>query len=119
MRSRDGTLRVHWNDIRQEVWIADSPSGWLAAVNGDTGYAVVERHDIDHTHSYPGDASIIFYSSGPPRVGKAERAPAANSGGSVAARGAVCRGRGEQPHGGTGSQARTIALDTTWYPDAG
>jgi hypothetical protein len=62
----DGKLRVHWNDIMQEVWV-DSPSGWLAAVNGETGYTVVMRHAIDPFHPYPGDASIIFYSSGPPR----------------------------------------------------
>ena len=42
-RSADGTLRVHWNDIMQEVWI-DSPSGWLAAVDGMSGYTMVERH---------------------------------------------------------------------------
>jgi hypothetical protein len=66
----DGTLRVHWNDITQEVWI-DSPDGWLAAVDGSSGYTMVERHEIDPFHEYPGKASIIFYSSGPPRVRQA------------------------------------------------
>lgn len=61
----DGTLRVHWNDIMQEVWI-DSPQGWLAAVDGTSGYTMVERHRVDATATYPGKASIIFYSSGPP-----------------------------------------------------
>jgi hypothetical protein len=61
----DGTLRVHWNDIMQEVWI-DSPSGWLAAVDGMSGYTMVERHRIDPTAEYPSKATIIFYSSGPP-----------------------------------------------------
>ena len=51
----DGKLRVHWNDIMQEVWI-DCPSGWLAAVNGETGYTVVMRHKIDPTPAYPGEA---------------------------------------------------------------
>ncbi len=59
----DGSLRVHWNDIMQEVWI-DSPSGWLAAVDGSTGYTMVERHHVDPTAEYPGKATIIFYSSG-------------------------------------------------------
>jgi hypothetical protein len=30
----------------QEVWI-DSPLGWLAAVDGSTGYTMVERHRVD------------------------------------------------------------------------
>jgi hypothetical protein len=61
----DGTLRVHWNDIMQEVWI-DSPPGWLAAVDGMTGYTMVERHRVDPTAEYPSKATIIFYSSGEP-----------------------------------------------------
>jgi len=61
----DGNLRVHWNDIMQEVWI-DSPDGWLAAVDGTNGYTMVERHEIDPAHEYPSNATIIFYSSGPP-----------------------------------------------------
>jgi hypothetical protein len=59
----DGTLRVHWNNIMQEVWV-DSPLGWLAAVDGRTGYTMVERHHIDPTAQYPSKATIIFYSSG-------------------------------------------------------
>ena len=61
----DGMLRVHWNDIMQEVWI-DSPLGWLAAVDGTTGYTMVERHHIDPTAKYPSKATVIFYSSGEP-----------------------------------------------------
>jgi hypothetical protein len=59
----DGTLRVHWNNIEQEVWI-DSPVGWLAAVDGTTAYTMVERHHVDSTAGYPSKATIIFYSSG-------------------------------------------------------
>ncbi len=62
----DGTLRVHWNNIAQEVWI-DTPQGWLAAVDGTSGYTMVERHAIERTREYPGKATIIFYSSGAPR----------------------------------------------------
>jgi hypothetical protein len=61
----DGKLRVHWNDIVQEVWI-DSPPGWLAAVDGMSGYTMVERHHVDPTAEYPSKATIIFYSSGEP-----------------------------------------------------
>ncbi len=59
----DGDLRVHWNNISQEVWI-DSPAGWLASIDGSTGYTMVERHHIDPTAEYPGKATIIFYSAG-------------------------------------------------------
>jgi hypothetical protein len=59
----DGNLRVHWNNISQEVWI-DSPTGWLAEIDGSTGYAMVERHHIDPAMEYPGKATIIFYSAG-------------------------------------------------------
>jgi hypothetical protein len=59
----DGNLRVHWNNISQEVWI-DSPSGWLASIDGSTGYTMVERHHIDPAASYPGKATLIFYSAG-------------------------------------------------------
>ena len=58
---------MHWNNIMQEVWI-DSPSGWLAAVDGSTGYTMVERHRVDPTAVYPGKATIIFYSTGEPTL---------------------------------------------------
>ena len=61
----DGRLRAHWNDTMQEVWI-DSPPGWLAAVDGMSGYTMVERHHVDRTAEYPSKATIIFYSSGEP-----------------------------------------------------
>jgi hypothetical protein len=105
----DGKLRVHWNDIMQEVWV-DSPSGWLAAVNGETGYTVVMRHKIDPFHQYPGDASIIFYSSGPPRRrhNQNQAEPSHREGPFVEAEmnsPSVELGPGE-----------SYAMDTTWYP---
>lgn len=104
----DGTLRVHWNDIMQEVWI-DSPTGWLAAVDGSTGYTMVERHHVDPTAVYPGKATIIFYSSGEP-----ERSPAT--------------GQNAEPREGPFMEAEmnspmvelapgeSYAMDTQWYP---
>ncbi|HTZ74746.1 MAG TPA: hypothetical protein VMB47_12555 [Candidatus Aquilonibacter sp.] len=67
----DGNLRVHWNDISQEVWI-DSATGWLAMVDGTSGYTMVERHQIDPTAEYPGKATIIFYSAGARRPRRAQ-----------------------------------------------
>lgn len=103
---KDGTLRVHWNDIVQEVWI-DSPSGWLAAVNGDTGYTVVERHAIDPNREYPGKASIIFYSSGEP-CARRGRKPGPREGPFV-------EGEVNSPMV-TLDPGETYAMDTTWYP---
>ena len=104
-----GMFRVHWNNIMQEVWI-DSQSGWLAAVDGSTGYAMVERHRIDPTAVYPGNASIIFYSS---RVNR-HHPPAA--------------GQKAEPSEGPFMEAEmnspmvelapgeSYAMDTQWYP---
>jgi hypothetical protein len=72
---RDGNLWVHWNNISQEVWI-DSPSGWLASIDGSSNYTMVERHHIDPTATYPGSATLIFYSAG----GRTPRPPQMQSG---------------------------------------
>ena len=105
---KDGTFRVHWNNIMQEVWI-DSPSGWLAAVDGSTRYTMVERHRIDPTAVYPGKATIIFYSTG-------EDTPPAP------------KGQGTEPREGPFVEAEmngpmvelapgeSYAMDTQWYP---
>jgi hypothetical protein len=110
---KDKMLRVHWNDIVQEVWI-DSPTGWLAAVNGESGYTVVERHDLDPLHEYPSKASIIFYSSGEPR-----RSPHSTSPGQA---------QPVEPREGPFVEAEvnspmvqlkpgeSYAMDTSWYP---
>jgi hypothetical protein len=105
---QNGTFRVHWNNIMQEVWI-DSPSGWLAAVDGSTGYTMVERHRIDPSAVYPGKGSIIFYSTGeptPPPV----------------------KGQNTEPREGPFMEAEmnspmiklapgeSYAMDTQWYP---
>ena len=105
---QEGTFRVHWNNIMQEVWI-DSQSGWLAAVDGSTGYTMVERHRIDPTAMYPGKASIIFYSTGEPTPTPA-------------------KGQTTEPREGPFVEAEmnspmvdlapgeTYAMDTQWYP---
>jgi hypothetical protein len=108
---KDGTLRVHWNDIMEEVWI-DSPSGWLAAVNGETAYTVVMRHDIDHAHAYPGDASIIFYSSGPPRRRGGNSSTSANQ--SSQREGPFMEAEVNSPMVEL-KPGETYALDTSWY----
>lgn len=105
---REGTLRVHWNNIMQEVWI-DSHTGWLAAVDGSTGYTMLERHHVDPTAVYPGKATIIFYSSGEPTPSPAT-------------------GQNAEPREGPFVEAEmnspmvelapgeSYAMDTQWYP---
>ena len=72
---RDGLFRLHWNGMGGEVWI-DSPGGWAAAVDGSTGYTVVERIRYDPTANYPDKATILFFTTGQRNRPSAAPAPA-------------------------------------------
>ena len=104
----DGAFRVHWNNTMQEVWI-DSPSGWLAAVDGSAGYTMVERHRVDPTAVYPGKASIIFYSTGEPT-------PAPPTGQKTELReGPFMEAEMNSPMVEL-APGQSYAMDTQWYP---
>jgi hypothetical protein len=60
----NGLFAVHYVALAAELWI-DSSDGWLAVVDGDIRYAMVERFRYDDTKSYPGKASVIFWTNGP------------------------------------------------------
>jgi hypothetical protein len=60
----DGLFTVHYVHMAAELWL-DSIEGWLAVVDGNTHYAMVERFDYDQTKPYPGKASVIFWTNGP------------------------------------------------------
>jgi hypothetical protein len=62
-RVRDGLFQLHWAYLQNEVWL-DSPAGWLAVVDGDSGFAMVERFQHRPGAEYPGKASLIFYKNG-------------------------------------------------------
>jgi hypothetical protein len=114
----DGTLRVHWNNISQEVWI-DTPTGWLAAVDGTSGYTMVERHQIDPAREYPGKATIIVYSSGAPRrrtppPGSPTPTPAQNQNAGQR-EGPFMEAEVNSPMVEL-APGESYALDTTWYP---
>jgi hypothetical protein len=47
-----------------ELWL-DSTAGWLAVVDGSSKYAMVERFHFEPARTYPGKASIIFWTNGP------------------------------------------------------
>lgn len=60
----DGLFRLHWMYFSNEAWI-DSPGGWLAVADGESGYGMIERFHFDPAASYPGKATVIFYKNGP------------------------------------------------------
>jgi hypothetical protein len=60
---KNGLFALHWLYFEREVWL-DSPSGWLAVVDGAAHYAMVERFPHPEAE-YPGNATVIFYTNGP------------------------------------------------------
>jgi hypothetical protein len=60
----NGLFAVHYKPLAAELWL-DSKDGWLATVDGDSRYAMVERFRYDETKPYPGKASVIFWTNGP------------------------------------------------------
>jgi hypothetical protein len=127
---KDGLFRVQWNNTEGEVWV-DDPGGWLAVVDGITGYTMVERTHYDARAEYPGQATMIFYTTGQHRRHK----------GNGTATGAVAPTssdeNGSTPPQSSATLARppiyymeaevnspmvelapgeTYAMDTTWYP---
>jgi hypothetical protein len=60
----DGLFAVHYVHMAAELWL-DSTEGWLAVVDGGSRYAMVERFQYEASKSYPGKASVIFWTNGP------------------------------------------------------
>ena len=60
----DGLFTVHYVHMAAELWL-DSTAGWLAVVDGGSRYAMVERFDYEESKTYPGKASVIFWTNGP------------------------------------------------------
>jgi hypothetical protein len=61
---KDGLFRLHWRDLQNEVWL-DSQAGWIAVVDGTSGYAMIEEFKYFPHATYPGKATVIFYKNGP------------------------------------------------------
>ena len=59
----DGLFQVHYVQMAAELWL-DSVEGWVAVIDGDSHYAMVERFEYDQTKAYPGKASVIFWTNG-------------------------------------------------------
>jgi hypothetical protein len=60
----DGFFALHYVHRAAELWL-DSTPGWLAVVDGETRYAMVERFRYEKNETYPGKASVIFWTNGP------------------------------------------------------
>jgi hypothetical protein len=60
----DDLFTVHYAHMAAELWL-DSTEGWLAVVDGNSQYAMVERFQYHEHKPYPGKASVIFWTNGP------------------------------------------------------
>jgi len=60
----DGLFAVHYSHWAAELWI-DSVAGWLAVVDGASRFAMVEKFRYEANKTYPGRASVIFWTNGP------------------------------------------------------
>jgi hypothetical protein len=76
----DGLFALHYVHFAAELWL-DSTAGWLAVVDGDTRYAMVERFHYEKNEAYPGRASVIFWTNGSETRLNAEGEPSLTSGG--------------------------------------
>ena len=60
----DGLFALRYAHLAAELWL-DSTAGWLAVVDGSNQYGMVERFQFEGSRTYPGKASIIFWTNGP------------------------------------------------------
>ena len=72
--------RCTMSHLAAELWL-DSTPGWLAVVDGDSRYAMVERFRYEKNETYPGKASVIFWTNGPETRLNSEGEPSLTSGG--------------------------------------
>jgi hypothetical protein len=75
----DGLFALHYAHMATEFWL-DSTAGWLTVIDGSTQYAMLERFHYDESKSYPGKASIIFWTNGPETHLNADGEPVLNPG---------------------------------------
>jgi hypothetical protein len=76
----DGLFALHYVHLAAELWL-DSTQNWLAVVDGDSRYAMVERFHYEKNEIYPGKASVIFWTNGPETRLNSEGEPSLTSGG--------------------------------------
>ena len=107
---RDGLFAVHAGNAGGEVWI-DSPGEWLAVVDGASEYTMVERFRYDRTAEYPGQATVIFYTTGQNR--RAAPPPSSDNSGRPAIHYMEAEVNSPMVKLEPGE---SYAMDTQWYP---
>ena len=60
----DNLFHLHWMYFDNEVWL-DSTAGWLAVVDQQSQYGMIERFNFQPEGNYPDKATVIFYKNGP------------------------------------------------------
>jgi len=108
----DDLFTVHYAHMAAELWI-DSVAGWLAVVDGKSQYAMVERFEYEPSKSYPGKASVIFWTNGPQLRLNSEGVPAVSADPDASPyyleaelNSPLCRLR----------PGESCSFDTEWYP---
>jgi len=108
----DGLFALHYVHLAAELWL-DSTPGWLAVVDGDTKYAMVERFRYDKNEAYPGKASVIFWTNGPETRLNPEGEASITAGGDGSPRYLEAEINSPQVQLRPGE---TCDLDTEWFP---
>ena len=108
----DGLFALHYVHMAAELWL-DSTAGWLAVIDGSSKYGMVERFQFEAPRSYPGKASIIFWTNGPEVRLSANGEASMSSGGDAVPyyleaeiNSPICRLR----------PGETCNLETEWFP---
>lgn len=109
----DGLFALHYVHLAAELWL-DSTQGWLAVVDRTTKYAMIERFYYEESRSYPGKASVIFWTNGPELKLNADGEPALTRGSDgqpayyleAEINSPLCRLR----------PGETCSMDTEWFP---
>jgi hypothetical protein len=109
---RDGLFSLHWLYLQSEVWI-DSPGDWLAVADQDSGFAMVERFEVQKDGNYPGKATVIFYKNGPAVEMDSKGYPAMRTSAEDAPYYMEAEINSPVVRLGPGE---TYAMDTRWYP---
>jgi hypothetical protein len=108
----DGLFALHYAHMAAELWL-DSTPGWLAVVDGESGYAMVERFRYEKSETYPGKASVIFWMNGPETRLNSEGEPSLTSGGDGSPRYLEAEINSPLLQLRPGE---TRGLDTEWFP---
>jgi hypothetical protein len=111
----DGLFMLHYVHMAAELWL-DSTPGWLAVVDGDSRYAMVERFRYEKSETYPGKASVIFWTNGPETRLSPEGEPSLTSGGDGIPRYLEAEINSPLVQLRPGE---TRDLDTEWFPTRG